>query len=99
MATLLALLARALGWFVVDDVTAARPDTAFIYTPDKRSFIAALIAAAAGVLSLTSAEVGGLSGVFISSHDRAGWRERRSGVGLHAVVGGGRERAAPGAQT
>lgn len=32
----------------------------------KWSFIVALIAAAAGVLSLTSAKVGGLSGVFIS---------------------------------
>ena len=31
-----------------------RPDTAFIYTPDKWSFIVAIIAAAAGVLSLTS---------------------------------------------
>ena len=44
----------------------ARPETAFIYTPDKWSFIVAVIAAAAGVLSLTSAKVGGLSGVFIS---------------------------------
>ena len=44
----------------------ARPQTDFIYTPDKWSFIVALIAAAAGVLSLTSAKVGGLSGVFIS---------------------------------
>jgi uncharacterized hydrophobic protein (TIGR00271 family) len=48
------------------DVTGHRPDTAFIYTPDKWSFIVAVIAAAAGVLSLTSARVGGLSGVFIS---------------------------------
>ncbi len=64
--TLAALAARALGWIVVDDVTGPRPDTAFIYTPDKWSFIVAIIAAAAGVLSLTSARVGGLSGVFIS---------------------------------
>ncbi|MEJ7742566.1 MAG: DUF389 domain-containing protein [Nocardioidaceae bacterium] len=55
-----------LGWITVDDVTGARPGTDFIYTPDKWSFIVALIAAAAGVLSLTSAQVGGLSGVFIS---------------------------------
>ena len=34
--------------------------------PDKWSFIVAIVAAAAGVLSLTSAKVGGLSGVFIS---------------------------------
>ena len=50
----------------LEDVTAERPGTDFIYSPDKWSFIVALIAAAAGVLSLTSAKVGGLSGVFIS---------------------------------
>jgi uncharacterized hydrophobic protein (TIGR00271 family) len=64
--TLLALAARGLGWITRDMVTAARPDTAFIYSPDKWSFIVAIVAAAAGVLSLTSAKVGGLSGVFIS---------------------------------
>jgi uncharacterized hydrophobic protein (TIGR00271 family) len=64
--TLLALVGRALGWITLEDVVGPRPDTAFIYTPDKWSFIVAVIAAAAGVLSLTSARVGGLSGVFIS---------------------------------
>jgi uncharacterized hydrophobic protein (TIGR00271 family) len=64
--TVLALLARALGWIVTADVTGARPGTDFIYSPDKWSFVVAIIAAAAGVLSLTSAKVGGLSGVFIS---------------------------------
>lgn len=64
--TLLVLLARAVGWVTIDDVTGPRPDTAFIYTPDKWSFIVAVIAAAAGVLSITSAKMGGLSGVFIS---------------------------------
>ena len=64
--TLAALGGRALGWVTHAQVTASRPDTAFIYTPDKWSFIVAVIAAAAGVLSLTSAKVGGLSGVFIS---------------------------------
>ncbi|TQL70045.1 putative hydrophobic protein (TIGR00271 family) [Nocardioides albertanoniae] len=66
MTTVAALVARGLGWISVADVTAERPDTAFIYTPDKWSFIVALIAAAAGVLALTSARVGNLSGVFIS---------------------------------
>lgn len=62
-----ALLARRLGWIDQLDLTpAARPATAFIYTPDKWTFIVAVIAAAAGVLSLTSERVGGLSGVFIS---------------------------------
>ncbi len=64
--TICALAARALGWVVSQDVTGERPGTDFIYSPDKWSFIVALIAAAAGVLSLTSAKVGGLSGVFIS---------------------------------
>jgi uncharacterized hydrophobic protein (TIGR00271 family) len=64
--TLLALAGRALGWVVTEDVTGPRPGTDFIYSPDKWSFVVALIAAAAGVLSLTSAKVGGLSGVFIS---------------------------------
>jgi uncharacterized hydrophobic protein (TIGR00271 family) len=66
LTTLLALVGRALGWITLEDVVGPRPDTAFIYTPDKWSFIVAVIAAAAGVLSLTSARVGGLSGVFIS---------------------------------
>jgi uncharacterized hydrophobic protein (TIGR00271 family) len=64
--TLAALAGRALGWITLENVVGPRPGTDFIYTPDKWSFIVALIAAAAGVLSLTSAKVGGLSGVFIS---------------------------------
>jgi uncharacterized hydrophobic protein (TIGR00271 family) len=63
---LLTLAAKALGWITVDDVTGPRPGTDFIYFPDKWSFIVAVIAGAAGVLSLTSARTGGLSGVFIS---------------------------------
>jgi len=64
--TLAALLGRALGWVSYDDVTRPHPGTAFIYTPDRWSFVVAVIAAAAGVLSLTSDRLGGLSGVFIS---------------------------------
>jgi len=60
------LAARGLGWVTPADVTAPRPGTEFIYSPDKWSFIVAVIAAAAGVLSITSARTGGLSGVFIS---------------------------------
>lgn len=66
LSTLAALLTRSLGWVTLQDVAGRRPETDFIYTPDKWSFIVALVAAAAGVLSLTSAKVGGLSGVFIS---------------------------------
>lgn len=64
--TAAALVGRALGWVALEDVVGPRPGTAFIYTPDKWSFIVALIAAAAGVLSLTSAKAAGISGVFIS---------------------------------
>jgi uncharacterized hydrophobic protein (TIGR00271 family) len=60
------LIGRALGWVTLQDITGERPATAFIYTPDKWSFVVAVLAAAAGVLSLTSARVTGLSGVFIS---------------------------------
>ncbi|MBC9820661.1 DUF389 domain-containing protein [Terrabacter sp. MAHUQ-38] len=60
------LVGRALGWVALDDITGDRPATDFIYTPDRWSFIVAVLAAAAGVLSLTSSRLGGLSGVFIS---------------------------------
>jgi len=66
LATLAALTARWLGWVDAEDVTGSRPETHFIYSPDRWTFVVAVIAAAAGVLSLTSAKVGGLSGVFIS---------------------------------
>lgn len=67
LVTFLAGLAgRGLGWVTYEDIVGDRPATAFIYTPDRWSFIVAVIAAAAGVLSLTSARTGGLSGVFIS---------------------------------
>ncbi|WP_327149073.1 DUF389 domain-containing protein [Nocardia sp. NBC_01329] len=62
----LVVVGRLVGWITVDAVTGDRPETAFIYTPDKWSFIVALIAAAAGVLSLTSSKSGALVGVFIS---------------------------------
>jgi uncharacterized hydrophobic protein (TIGR00271 family) len=64
--TVLALAGRAFGWVTLDDVVGPRPATAFIYTPDKWSFIVAVIAATAGVRSLTSRKASGLSGVFIS---------------------------------
>ena len=64
--TVVVLGAKWLGWITLEDVTGPRPGTDFIYFPDKWSFIVAVIAAAAGVLSITSARTGGLSGVFIS---------------------------------
>jgi uncharacterized hydrophobic protein (TIGR00271 family) len=64
--TVLALVAKSAGWIHLADVTGRRPETAFIYNPGRWSLVVAVIAAAAGVLSLTSEKVGGLSGVFIS---------------------------------
>jgi uncharacterized hydrophobic protein (TIGR00271 family) len=67
LATFLAgLSGRALGWVTYEDVAGPRPQTSFIYHPNRWTFVVAVIAAAAGVLSLTSARTGGLSGVFIS---------------------------------
>ena len=60
------LVVRALGWVTASDISRARPATDFIYHPNRWSFVVAVIAGAAGVLSLTSSKVGGLSGVFIS---------------------------------
>ncbi len=66
LTTAFALLAKVSGWIDVADVSGRRPQTDFIYSPSRWSLVVAIIAAAAGVLSLTSAKVGGLSGVFIS---------------------------------
>jgi uncharacterized hydrophobic protein (TIGR00271 family) len=66
LTTGLAAIGRALGWITRAQVVGHRTGTAFIYTPDRWSFLVAVIAAAAGVLSLTSSRLSGLSGVFIS---------------------------------
>lgn len=64
--TVLSVAARSLGWISITDVTGPRPATAFIYSPDRWSLIVAIVAGAAGVLSLTSSRSTGLAGVFIS---------------------------------
>lgn len=63
---LLALLARAGGWITLESLLADRPQTTFIWTPDRWSFVVALLAGTAGVLSLTSGRSNALVGVFIS---------------------------------
>jgi len=63
---LLALVARGLGWIDVSSITGDRPLTGFIWQPDRWSFIVALLAGVAGVLSLTSGKSSTLVGVFIS---------------------------------
>jgi len=66
LTTVLALLARGVGWIDTSLTTADRPQTGFIIAPDKWSLTVAFIAGIAGVLSLTAARSGALVGVFIS---------------------------------
>jgi uncharacterized hydrophobic protein (TIGR00271 family) len=62
----LGLAARAAGWITAADLSRDRPMTGFIWTPDRWSVVVALLAGAAGVLSLTSNRSSALVGVFIS---------------------------------
>ncbi len=64
--TVLAVVARWAGWITAADIEAPRPLTAFIWTPDRWSFVVALLAGSIGVLSLTSARSSAMVGVFIS---------------------------------
>lgn len=61
-----ALLARAVGWIDVGNITAARPLTGFIWRPDRWSAVVAVLAGCAGVLSQTAGRSNALVGVFIS---------------------------------
>lgn len=54
------------GLFSSSMLQAERPNTNFIYRPDWFSFVVALLAGVAGMLSLTSAKSGALVGVAIS---------------------------------
>ncbi|MGW4755303.1 DUF389 domain-containing protein [Streptomyces chartreusis] len=56
----------AVGLFTEAKLEADRPNTGFIYAPDWFSFVVAVLAGAAGTLSLTSAKSGALVGVAIS---------------------------------
>ncbi|WP_446664807.1 DUF389 domain-containing protein [Flexivirga sp. B27] len=64
--TILALLARAGQLLSVSDVTADRPQTEFIWHPDKWTFIVALIAGAVGVFAMSTDKAAAMVGVFIS---------------------------------
>ncbi len=61
-----ALVSRWIGVIELDRLPGERPNTAFIYSPDRWSFIVALLAGAAGVLSMTAGKSAALVGVFIS---------------------------------
>jgi uncharacterized hydrophobic protein (TIGR00271 family) len=65
-AFLFTVIVKALGLPPEEFTTSAHPLTDFISHPDAFSFIVALIAGSAGVLSLTTAKSGALVGVLIS---------------------------------
>ncbi|TGA88850.1 DUF389 domain-containing protein [Streptomyces sp. MZ04] len=56
----------AVGLFSEEQLDQDRPNTSFVYAPDWFSFVVAVLAGAAGTLSLTSAKSGALVGVAIS---------------------------------
>ena len=56
----------AVGLFTEEKLDQVRPNTSFVYAPDWFSFVVAVLAGAAGTLSLTSAKSGALVGVAIS---------------------------------
>jgi uncharacterized hydrophobic protein (TIGR00271 family) len=60
------LFMDAVDLFSKAQLEAERPNTGFIYAPDWFSFVVAVLAGAAGTLSLTSAKSGALVGVAIS---------------------------------
>ncbi|MEV7417134.1 DUF389 domain-containing protein [Streptomyces sp. NPDC089919] len=64
--TLFSLVMDALDMFHPGMLEAPRPNTSFIWQPDPFSFVVAVLAGVAGVLSLTSAKAGALVGVAIS---------------------------------
>ncbi|WP_328488494.1 DUF389 domain-containing protein [Streptomyces zaomyceticus] len=64
--TLFSLLMDWLNQFSEEMLDAERPQTSFIWQPDLFSFVVALLAGAAGTLSLTSSKSGALVGVAIS---------------------------------
>ncbi|MFD4377281.1 DUF389 domain-containing protein [Streptomyces sp. NPDC058486] len=64
--TLFSLLMDWLDLFSRAQLDAERPQTSFIWQPDPFSFVVALLAGAAGTLSLTSSKAGALVGVAIS---------------------------------
>lgn len=63
---ILSLVGALTGLITQDMVTRPRPQTGFIWHPDRWSFIVALIAGAAGVLALTTSRANAMVGVFIS---------------------------------
>jgi uncharacterized hydrophobic protein (TIGR00271 family) len=87
LTALIALAGRAVGWLGPGLLTADRPETGFITSPDRWSLVVAVFAGVAGVLSLTSAKSGALVGVFISVTTVPAAAD----MGLSLALGGGAE--------
>ncbi|MEV6017327.1 MULTISPECIES: DUF389 domain-containing protein [unclassified Streptomyces] len=66
MTVLFSLFMDGVGLFSEAKLEGPRPNTGFVYAPDWFSFVVAVLAGAAGMLSLTSAKSGALVGVAIS---------------------------------
>ncbi len=64
--TVLAVVAVQTEFLTADQVTRPRPNTQFIWHPDRWSFIVALVAGAAGALALAISKTNTMVGVFIS---------------------------------
>ena len=88
--TVIAFLGVSAGWIGLGDLLAPRPQTDFIWTPDRWSFVVALLAGAAGTLSLTSSRSNALVGVFIAvtTVPAAGNLAFATAVGLHSWLFG-----------
>jgi uncharacterized hydrophobic protein (TIGR00271 family) len=63
---LCAWVSHEIGVLAIDALPENRPATGFVYNPDRWSFIVALLAGSAGILSMTSGKSSALVGVFIS---------------------------------
>ncbi len=63
---LLGLVGAAIGDVTAEMVARPRPQTGFIWHPDRWSFIVALVAGSAGVLAMSTNKADALVGVFIS---------------------------------
>ncbi|GAA2644104.1 DUF389 domain-containing protein [Nonomuraea recticatena] len=85
-----ALVSRGFGWIDGDSLDVGHEEVQFIVKPDRWSFIVALLAGAAGVLSVTAGKSSALVGVFISvtTIPAAGYAAVAMALGDWPEVGG-----------
>ncbi|MFE3447697.1 DUF389 domain-containing protein [Nonomuraea sp. NPDC059194] len=85
-----ALVSRGLGWIDAKSLGVGHEEVQFIVKPDRWSFIVALLAGAAGVLSVTAGKSSALVGVFISvtTIPAAGYAAVALALGNWPEVGG-----------